>query len=258
MPRPAFASREEHPLKRTSRPRTPNAELGDLDPTDDGQLRILVGQATKMLRGGLPGLSAEDRKDALLEAQAAAIEAALTYGPSVRTTKWKHAANAANHAARRFLASRAIEVPVSNVGDDADAAGPLEERILLGDQPWDRDEDDPGPAYRPTKDDLAAAQRSHDAHLFDLALATLRGQTAVEPDKTILERWDDPLVGVASALGLSMEGLKQRRKRLRVTIEAVRDDRIGALPADPVEADVAAYNAADPGSVAGLPRRFDP
>jgi hypothetical protein len=137
--------------------------LGDFDPSDPAQLATVVRQATKFFAGAILGLSTAGRADLEAEAQLASLEAASNFSAeTAKTTPWKHATNAANYAARRSLRSRMVEVPVSQFpsradAGEADAGETLEADILEDDLPWYRDEDNPSPAYRPTKEELATS-----------------------------------------------------------------------------------------------------
>jgi hypothetical protein len=230
---------------------------GEFDPANQVEVKRLLFAATRPYAAALRNLSPRERSDVLEEAEAEAIIAALEYDPNTaRTTKWKTAANRANTIVRKYFRdlprrpqnetdvlegvrsrirgdedpegdSGELDLTVLAVEDDDDNDGEYEAHDLT-DQEYEAereqwiaslgvedslDEDASGVQIEPLD-----RGEDEDAEHFEMRRHLI--STAVDPDRTILQRWTGPAAVVGHGLGLSGDAVRQRKTRLRKIIDA--------------------------------------
>ena len=228
---------------------------GEFDPADPVEVKRLLFAAARPYAAALRNLSPRERADVLEEAEAEAIIAALEYDPSTaRTTKWKTAANRANTIVRKYFRelprrpqneTDVLERVRRTMGGDDDPeadAGELDLTVLAVED----DDDGEYEAHDLTDEEYAAEREQwiaslgvedspdddasdsqiepidrgddEDAEHFEMRRHLI--SSAVDPDRTILQRWTELAAVVGHGLGLSGDAVRQRKTRLRKVIYA--------------------------------------
>jgi hypothetical protein len=229
---------------------------GEFDPANQVEVKRLLFAATRPYAAALRNLSPRERSDVLEEAEAEAIIAALEYDLSTaRTTKWKTAANRANTIVRKYFRdlprrpqneTDVLERVRSKIGSDEDPEGDAGELDLTVLAVEDDDDDGEYEAHDLTDGEYEAERGQwiaslgvedlpeegaagvqiepidrgddEDAEHFEMRRHLI--PTAVDPDRTILQRWTEPAAVIGHGLGLSGDAVRQRKTRLRKIIDA--------------------------------------